>query len=711
MTREGSGKTLTSFKASILATEIPTIDKVIFIVDRKDLDYQTMKEYDRFEKGAANGNSSTRVLQRQLENKNRHGGYEDYKIIVTTIQKLAVFIKKNKKHDIYNKHVVLIFDECHRSQFGEMHRAIVKSFRNYHIFGFTGTPIFAVNAPLGGNPAFSTTEQVFGEKLHTYTIVDAINDGNVLPFRIDFINTIKTPDYIEDEKVYAIDKERALSAPERISEVVAYILDHFDQKTKRQSFYFFTAKWEEEERGSEERIEKRETRRAAGFNSIFTVASIPMAIKYYKEFKKQVEEKNKNLRVATIFSFVPNEEEIDGILADENLDANNLDQSSRDFLESAITDYNKFFSTNYDTSTDKFQNYYKDLSLRVKNREVDILIVVNMFLTGFDATTLNTLWVDKNLRQHGLMQAFSRTNRILNTVKSFGNIVCFRDLKEETDKAIALFGNKDAGGIVLLRTYEEYYEGYERDGIHQAGYRDLVKELEKKYELGKPIIGEYSQKEFIRLFGKILRVRNILTSFDEFENDTLLAERDLQDYQSVYIDLYQDFKSGQAGDKENINDDIIFEVELIKQIEVNIDYILMLVAKYKDSNCQDKDILTTIDKAINSSIELRSKKDLIERFIEQVNISTEVDEDWKIFLNENKEKDIEELIKEENLKEKEARRFIENSFRDGLMKTTGTDIDRIMPPVSRFVSDSRTIKKQTIIDKLLAFFEKYFGLV
>ena len=309
------------------------------------------------------------------------------------------------------------------------------------------------------------------------------------------------------------------------------------------------------------------------------------------------------------------------------------------------------------------------------------------------------------------MQAFSRTNRILNTVKSFGNIVCFRDLKEETDKAIALFGNKDAGGIVLLRTYEEYYEGYERDGIHQAGYRDLVKELEKKYELGKPIIGEYTQKEFIRLFGKILRVRNILTSFDEFENDTLLAERDLQDYQSVYIDLYQDFKSGQAGDKENINDDIIFEVELIKQIEVNIDYILMLVAKYKDSNCQDKDILTTIDKAINSSIELRSKKDLIERFIEQVNISTEVDEDWKIFLNENKEKDIEELIKEENLKKEETIRFIENSFRDGIMKTTGTVIDRIMPPVSRVVADSRTIKKQTIIDKLLAFFEKYFGLV
>ncbi|NMB33123.1 MAG: type I restriction endonuclease subunit R [Clostridium sp.] len=707
----GSGKTLTSFKAAILATEIPTIDKVIFVVDRKDLDYQTMKEYDRFEKGAANGNASTKVLQRQLENKNQHGNYEDYKIIVTTIQKLDIFIKKNKKHDIYKKHIVLIFDECHRSQFGDMHKAIIKNFRNYHIFGFTGTPIFSANASTGGNPAFSTTEQVFGEKLHTYTIIDAINDRNVLPFRIDFINTIKTPSYIEDEKVYAIDKEKALSAPERIREVVTYILDHFDQKTKRQSYYSFMAKWEEQEKSTKKIIEKRESRRVAGFNSIFTVASIPMAIKYYSEFKRQIEEKNKNLRVATIFSFTPNEEEEDGILADENLDANNLDQSSRDFLESAISDYNKIFSTNYDTSADRFQNYYKDLSLRVKNREVDILIVVNMFLTGFDATTLNTLWVDKNLRQHGLMQAFSRTNRILNSVKSFGNIVCFRDLKEETDRAIALFGDKDAGGIVLLKTYEEYYEGYDKDGAHKSGYRELVAELKAKYRLGQPIIGEFNRKEFIKLFGKILKIRNILTSFDEFENDILLAERDLQDYQSIYIDLYQEFKGRETGDKENINDDIIFEMELIRQVEVNIDYILMLVAKYKDSNCKDKDILTTIDRAINSSIELRSKKDLIERFIDQVNASTEVDGEWKIFLNENKEKDINELIKEENLKEEETKRFIDNAFRDGLIKTTGTNIDRIMPPVSRFASNSRTVKKQTIIDKLLGFFEKYFGLV
>lgn len=707
----GSGKTLTSFKAAILASKMPSIDKVIFVVDRKDLDYQTMKEYDRFEKGAANGNSSTKVLQRQLEDRNQRGGYYEYKIIVTTIQKLDVFIKKNKKHDIYKKHIVLIFDECHRSQFGQMHKAIIKNFKNYHIFGFTGTPIFAANAPAVGNPLFRTTEQVFGEKLHTYTIVDAINDGNVLPFRIDFIDTIKKPDYIYDEKVYAIDKEKALAAPERISDIVAYILEHFDRKTKRQSYYSFTAKWEEEIKGSKERVEKRETRKVAGFNSIFAVASIPMAIKYYKEFQKQIDEKRSNLKIATIFSFSPNEEEIDGILPDEDLNMEDLDQSSKDFLDSAISDYNKMFNTNYDTSSDRFQNYYKDLSLRVKNREIDILIVVNMFLTGFDATTLNTLWVDKNLRQHGLIQAFSRTNRILNRVKTFGNIVCFRDLKEETDKAIALFGNKDAGGIVLLKTYDEYYNGYHENGVRNPGYKELISELMGAYPLGEAIIGEEKQKAFIRLFGKILRLRNILTSFDEFEEDTLLEDRDLQDYQSVYIDLYQDFKREKDGDKESINDDIIFEIELIRQIEVNIDYILMLVAKYKDSNCKDKTILTTIDKAINSSIELRSKKELIENFIEQVNISTKVDDEWKEFLSKNKESDINRLIQEEKLKEEETRKFIDNAFRDGVMKTTGTSVDRLMPPVSRFGDGNRAIKKQGIIEKLLSFFEKYFGLV
>lgn len=707
----GSGKTLTSFKTAQLASALPYIDKVLFVVDRKDLDYQTMKEYDRFEKGAANGNTSTRVLQRQLEDRDEKGNPHEYKIIVTTIQKLDIFIRKNKQHDIYKKHVVLIFDECHRSQFGEMHQAITKSFKNYHIFGFTGTPIFAANASSGGNPLLRTTEQAFGEKLHTYTIVDAINDGNVLPFRIDFINTIKMPDYVNDKKVYSIDREKALADPQRISEIVSYVLEHFDQKTKRNSYYTFSAKWEEADKHNPKKmIEKRETRRVAGFNSIFAAASIPMAIRYYNEFKKQIAEKNRNLTIATIFSFSANEEEPDGLLPEEDFNMENLDQSSRDFLEAAIRDYNSTFSTNYDTSSDKFQNYYKDLSLRVKNREIDILIVVNMFLTGFDATTLNTLWVDKNLRQHGLIQAFSRTNRILNSVKTYGNIVCFRDLKEETDKAIALFGNKDAGGIVLLKTYEEYYNGYDDKGEYKPGYAELIATLTTQYPLGQPIIGEEAEKDFIRLYGAILRLKNILTSFDDFEGNEILSERDFQDYQSIYIDLYQEYRKGADGDKETINDDIVFEIELVKQIEVNIDYILMLVAKYQKSNCKDKTILTTIDKAINSSIELRSKKELIERFIEQVNVSTKVDEDWRKFLHERKEADISAIIEEERLKPEETRRFIDNAFRDGMLKTTGTAIDKIMPPVSRF-GGGRAAKKQGIIEKLMLFFEKYLGLV
>ena len=707
----GSGKTLTSFKTAQLASALPFIDKVLFVVDRKDLDYQTMKEYDRFEKGAANGNTSTNVLQRQLEDRDERGNPHEYKIIVTTIQKLDRFIRKNKQHAIYKKHVVLIFDECHRSQFGEMHQAITKSFKNYHIFGFTGTPIFAANASASGNPLFRTTEQVFGDKLHTYTIVDAINDGNVLPFRIDFINTIKMPEYIADKKVYSIDREKALADPRRISEIVSYVLEHFDQKTKRNSYYTFSAKWEEADpHNPKKKIEKRETRRVAGFNSIFAAASIPMAIKYYNEFKKQIAEKNRNLTIATIFSYSANEEEPDGLLPEEDFTMENLDQSSRDFLEAAIRDYNATFNTNFDTSADKFENYYKDLSLRVKNREIDLLIVVNMFLTGFDATTLNTLWVDKNLKQHGLIQAFSRTNRILNSVKTYGNIVCFRDLKEETDKTIALFGNKDAGGIVLLRTYEEYYKGYEEKGEHKPGYEELIAELTTKYPLGQPICGEEAEKDFIRLFGAILRVRNILTSFDEFAGNEIIPEIDFQDYRSIYIDLYQEYRKGADGEREIINDDIIFEIELIRQIEVNIDYILMLVAKYQESSCKDKTILTSIDKAINSSIELRSKKELIERFIEQVNVSTKIDEDWRKFLNERKEADISKIIEEEKLKPEETRRFIDNAFRDGILKTTGTAIDKIMPPISRFGGD-RAVKKQRIIEKLMEFFEKYLGLV
>jgi type I restriction enzyme R subunit len=427
-----------------------------------------------------------------------------------------------------------------------------------------------------------------------------------------------------------------------------------------------------------------------------------------------MQEKNRSLAVAAIYSFSVNEDDPEDALPDEGFDNDKLDKSSRDFLDAAIADYNKTFSVNFDTSADKFQNYYKDLSQRVKSREVDLLIVVNMFLTGFDATTLNTLWVDKNLRQHGLIQAFSRTNRILNSVKTFGNIVCFRDLKQATDDAIALFGDKEAGGVVLLKTYDDYYNGYNEDGEHKPGYAELIDVLAERYPLGQPITGEEAQKEFIRLYGAILRLKNILSAFDDFAGNEILPDRDFQDYQSVYIDLYREFTKDKTADKENINDDIVFEIELIRQIEVNIDYILMLVAKYHASNCTDKSILVAIDKAIGSSLELRSKKELIERFIEQVNVSTKVDEDWREFVREQKEKDLSSIIETERLKPDETRKFVDNSFRDGALKTTGTDIDKILPPVSRFsggAGSSRTEKKQGIIEKLLGFFEKYLGLV
>lgn len=705
----GSGKTLTSFKTAQLATALPYIDKVLFVVDRKDLDYQTMKEYDRFEKGAANSNTSTKVLQKQLEDPNA-------RIIITTIQKLDVFIGKNKAHDVFKQHIVLIFDECHRSQFGDMHQKIIKAFKNYHIFGFTGTPIFAKNAASGGNPLLKTTEQAFGDKIHTYTIVDAINDRNVLPFRIDYINTVKKKDNVKDKQVYAIDTEEAMSAPERIYDVTKYILDHFDQKTYRhQNRSYFThgviTNVEEVANARHNTAkEERDNRKINGFNSIFAVASIPTAMKYYTEFKRQLAERNQKLAIATIFSFSANEDDPEDALPDEGFETEKLDKTSRDFLDAAIDDYNKTFNVNYDTSADKFQNYYKDISLRVKNREIDLLIVVNMFLTGFDATTLNTLWVDKNLRQHGLLQAFSRTNRILNSVKTFGNIICFRNLHQATDEAIALFGDKEAGGIVLLKTYDEYYNGYEEDGKHKPGYAELIGLIRSTYPVGKAIIGDKAQKEFIRLFGAVLRLKNILTAFDDFAGKEILSERDFQDYQSIYIDLYQEFTRGKAADKENINDDIVFEIELIKQIEVNIDYILMLVAKYHASNCTDKSILTAIEKAISSSIELRSKKELIEGFIEQINTSTQVDDDWHTFVEEQKEHDLSAIIEDERLKPDETRKFMAGSFRDGMMKTTGTDIDKILPPVSRF-SGGRTIKKQNVIERLLDFFEKYLGLV
>ncbi len=706
----GSGKTLTSFKTAQLISKLSDINKVLFVVDRKDLDYQTMREYDKFEKGSANSNTSTAKLKKQLEDPNA-------RIIITTIQKLDRFIGKNKGHNIFDGHVVLIFDECHRSQFGDMHAGITKAFNKYHLFGFTGTPIFAINSSSSGRVDLKTTEQAFGDKLHTYTIVNAIADKNVLPFKVDYISTVREAENIKDEKVKDIDREKALSAPERLSNIVKYIREHFDQKTKRNRYYTHNVtKNIEKIVSSKDRLKIErlmEKKRLSGFNSIFTVSSIEMAKKYYFEFQKQLKDlpSDKQLKIATIFSFGVNEEEADGMIDENPEDTSGLDASSRDFLENAIKDYNKMFGTSYNTSSDKFQNYYKDVSERVKNREVDILIVVNMFLTGFDATTLNTLWVDKNLRLHGLLQAYSRTNRILNSIKTFGNIVCFRNLEKATNESISLFGDKEASGIVLLKTYSEYYNGYENEGKGIRGYKDLIQELEEKFPIGERILGEKNQKDFIKLYGGILRLRNILTTFDEFENNEILSERDIQDYHSLYIDLYNEFRKGKDNEKENINDDLIFEMELIKQIEINIDYILKLIKKYHEDHTKNKEILADINKAIDSSVELRNKKDLIEQFIESLDNHSAVDDDWIEFVEKKKIEELDKIIKSENLNSDETYKFIKNSFRDGSVSTTGTGITKVLPPLTRFSQESkRTKKRESVIEKLTKFFERFFDI-
>lgn len=709
----GSGKTLTSFKSARLASKLDYIDKVLFVVDRKDLDYQTMREYDRFEKGAANSNTSTTVLKRQLEN-------PDCRIIITTIQKLAAFIKKNSVHAVYDKRVVIIFDECHRSQFGDMHQAITKKFKKYHLFGFTGTPIFALNSGTSKNPNLRTTEQAFGDQLHSYTIVDAIKDKNVLPFRVDYIKTMDKEEDIEDVKVWDIDREKAYMSSKRISLVTSYILEHFNQKTYRNERYYsysvLTNISEIAESKKREHVEEiKQKRRVSGFNSIFAVSSVQAAKLYYEEFMRQIAENpEKVLKIAIIYSYGVNEEDIDGILDEENPeDTSALDSDSRDFLEKAIGDYNRQFNTNYDTSSDKFQNYYKDVSLRMKNKELDLLIVVNMFLTGFDATTLNTLWVDKNLKMHGLIQAYSRTNRILNSIKTFGNIVCFRALQKRTDAAIALFGDKEAGGIVTLQSFSDYYNGYkDSKGKHIDGYVDMIDKLLKEFPLSEPqIVGEEHQKEFIALLGAILRMRNLLVSFDEFEGKEIISERDFQDYLGRYQDLRDEWNERRKkGELTDIDNDIVFEIELIKQIEINIDYILMLVTKYHDSNCTDKEVLITIQKAVDSSPELRSKKDLIENFINGINDVDDVMNEWHSYVVEEREKALVALITEEKLKEEETRMFIMGAFRDGAIKTTGTDIDKILPAVSRFGDSNRKAKKEIVIEKLKVFFERFWNI-
>lgn len=528
---------------------------------------------------------------------------------------------------------------------------------------------------------------------------------------------------IDDEMVWDINREKAMMAPQRIKLVTKYILEHFDQKTYRGDKTYIhntltnISQVASGKNGAVEEIKQKQ--RVSGFNSIFAVASVPMAKLYYQEFKKQMEtDPTKKLRIATIYSYGANEAEYDegssGILDEENSeDTSALDQSSRDFLEAAIKDYNEMFHTNYSTDSDKFQNYYKDVSLRMKNKELDLLIVVNMFLTGFDATTLNTLWVDKNLKMHGLIQAFSRTNRILNSIKTFGNIVCFRNLQKRVDTAISLFGDKNAGGIVLMKGFKDYYYGYESiDGKQMPGYADMMEELEEKFPLSEPqIVGEQNQKDFISLFGAILRMRNLLSSFDEFVGKELITEYDMRNYLGRYQDLHDEWKrKREQGESTDIIDDIVFEVELIKQIEINIDYILMLVKKYHDTHCEDNEMLITITKAIDASPELRSKKELIENFIAGINDVEDVMKEWHDYVAEKREEELVQIIKEEKLKEPETRKFLENAFRDGEIKTAGTDIDKLMPPVSRFGGRNRAVKKQGVIDKLKLFFEKFFGV-
>ena len=696
----GSGKTLTSFKTAQLASKMEGINKVLFVVDRKDLDYQTMKEYDNFEKDCANSNSSARVLLNQLKR-------DDCHIIITTIQKLSNLMKpkfydndERLREVLQKENIVLIFDECHRSQFGDMRQDIAKRFKKYLMFGFTGTPIFAVNAHKGSK--YSTTAQLFGGEpdeqgkptrpLHTYTIINAIRDKNVLRFHVDYESTMKMKSDVERKQVWGIDKDEALHHPQRISIVTRYIIDNFNEKTKLHKF-----------------------------NSILAVDSVPTAIKYYNEFKKQLAEPGTpDLKVATIFTYAANEPEEDewGLGDDENPEeAGKLDMQSRDALDAAIKDYNKMWNTNFSTDGDKFQNYYKDVSLRMKNKQIDILIVVGMFLTGFDAKTLNTLWVDKNLKMHGLLQAYSRTNRILNAVKNCGNIVCFRNLEDATNKSLAIFGDEKASGLVFMKSFEEYYsEGYEDEkGNYHEPYTELVKRLLAQYPVEKiaNIFDEETKKNFIRLFGEFLRLRNVLSAFDDFEGDKLLvSESQYQDYRGWYNTLHEEFRgNSHHGEQESIADDIIFEMELVKQVQVNISYILQLVQQYHDSNCEDKTIIVSIRKQVEASPDMRDKRDLIEKFIESMTPEKgkNVGNDWEAFIAEEKRRQLDAIIADEHLKPKETESFMQRAFKDGFVTETGTGIAKILPPVNPFLPESGE-KKQNVIEKLKAYLQKFMGL-
>ena len=725
----GSGKTLTSFKTAQLASKLPMVDKVLFVVDRKDLDYQTMKEYDNFEKDAANSNANAAILLRQLND-------PDSRIIITTIQKLSNLLKSGKDINCLDKNVVLIFDECHRSQFGDMHQLITKKFKKYYIFGFTGTPIFAKNASsTTKDKKLATTAQLFGgepdeegnrtKPLHSYTIINAINDKNVLKFKIDYVRTMRRRDGVEDDQVWGIDSEELLKDDRYITNNVAYILDNFARKTKRSEGYKMsvTQNVVEMAKARQKKVEEKRTKIATkGFNSIFAVDSTEKAKLYYDKFAELQADKSEDekLRIATIFTYAPNEAEGDsiGALEDENPEGTDrLDEVSKEFLARAIDDYNQAFDTAYGVDAQRFANYYKDISLRMKNKEIDILIVVGMFLTGFDAKTLNTLWVDKNLKMHGLLQAFSRTNRILNAVKDCGNVVCFRNLEQQVKDCFALFGDENASGLITMRPFEDYYNGYEDEkGVHQLGYKEIEEILLEKF--GLDTIGQIrtleEKKEFVRLFSALLKLRNLLTSFDEFAEVKLtLNDYQIQDYTSWYIDLRDEFKHQPGGEKEKVNDDVVFEIELVKQVQIGIEYILALVAEYHQSNCQDKEVVVKIQKAIAASPDLRNKKDLIEQFIERMTPtdSDNVMENWDKYVAEQRAADLQRIIDEEKLKPAETQAFISHAFEEGQLSTIGTSITKILPPMPLFGGGGkRTQKKRTVIEKLQIFFQKYFEL-
>ena len=700
----GSGKTLTSFKTAQLASRMDHIKKVLFVVDRKDLDYQTMKEYDNFEKDCANSNTSSRILLKQLKDDN-------VSIIITTIQKLsnlmkpATWDKDEQLREVLTKeNIVLIFDECHRSQFGDMHKLITKRVKKYLMFGFTGTPIFAVNASAGSR--YATTAQLFGgepdkdgkptKALHTYTIINAIRDKNVLRFHVDYSSTMRMKNDVDRKQVWGIDTEEALQDPRRISIVVKYIIDLFADKTKQRKF-----------------------------NSLFAVDSVKSAVLYYNEFKKQLKEPGApDLRIATIYTFNANEEETDewGMGGDENPEdvGTPPDMQSRDALEQAIRDYNKMWTphTSYSTDGEKFQAYYKDVSQRMKKKEIDLLIVVGMFLTGFDAKTLNTLWVDKNLKLHGLLQAYSRTNRILNSVKNCGNIVCFRNLEEATNKSLAIFGDENAAGLVFMKSYEEYYsDGYEDEkGNRHDPYTELIDRLLQEYPVEgmANIFDEEQKKAFIRLMGEILRLRNVLNAFDDFtEEAKIVDEMHYQDYLGWYNNYYDEFRRPTHKDeREDIRDDIVFEMELVKQVQINIRYILDLVQQYHDTNCQDKEIIVKIRKQMDASPDMRDKRDLIEKFIQQMTPEkgADVGNEWEQYIEEEKRKQLSRIIEEEHLKAAETEDFMERAFADGYVTETGTGIARILPPSNPFLPESGQ-KKQTVIDKLKAYLNKFANML